>query len=76
MSIFEGMTIVLSTGDIGKIESSFGKSGKARLVFSKPLSEEAETSLAEGKPVTVNLHLKKYLHDKTIKSYVPEIVNS
>lgn len=70
MSVFEGMSVVLSTGDVGKVESSFGKSGKARLTFSSPLSDAAQNTSS----VVVHLYMKKYLNDKSIKSYIPDIV--
>ncbi|VDO97667.1 unnamed protein product [Heligmosomoides polygyrus] len=57
MSLFEGMPVSLSTGEVGRVVGAFGKGGKARLEI--------------GEVVEVHMHLKKYLGEKTVAGYLP-----
>ena len=37
---FVGKEVILSTGEVGRIDGSFGKSGKIRVLFKEALSTE------------------------------------
>lgn len=71
MSLFEGMPVSLSTGEVGRVVGAFGKGGKARLEMSAPLSDETIEKIASGEVVEVHMHLKKYLGEKTVAGYLP-----
>ncbi|CAI4230246.1 unnamed protein product [Auanema sp. JU1783] len=66
ISIFEGMSVILSTGEIGRIESAFGKTGKTRISFSQPLADTTIATFETNKRIEVVLYLKKYQHDKNM----------
>ncbi|KHJ83644.1 hypothetical protein OESDEN_16655, partial [Oesophagostomum dentatum] len=71
MSIFEGMPVTLSTGEVGRIASAFGKGGKARIEFSTPLAETTIEKISTGLDVEVHLHMKKFVGEKEVKGYLP-----
>ncbi|VDM69854.1 unnamed protein product [Strongylus vulgaris] len=71
MSIFERMPLVLSTGEVGKVSSAFGKGGKVRIEFGTPLADSTIEKIANGIDVEVHLHMKKYVGEKEVKGYLP-----
>ncbi|CAJ0944395.1 unnamed protein product, partial [Mesorhabditis belari] len=77
IEIYERMEIILSTGEIGRIEHSFGKGGKARISIRDGLKPETiEKFEAKNGEIEVILHLKKYLADRSIRAYLPEMATS
>lgn len=74
LEIFIGLKVTTSFGDIGRIDSAFGKRGKIRVCFESNLSERAIEILNEKKAdngrknyVEVVLNYKKCIYDnKTI----------
>ncbi|VDK42304.1 unnamed protein product [Anisakis simplex] len=71
ISVFIDMKVVLSTGDIGLIEASFGKSGKVRIRIPQGVSEKTVSALKAGEKVNVELWMKKYLNEDKLLCYVP-----
>ncbi|KAL6730296.1 hypothetical protein Aduo_001278 [Ancylostoma duodenale] len=71
MSIFEGMPVKLSTGEIGRIASAFGKGGKARVELSTPLANSTVELISSGGDVEVRMYMKKYIGEKELKGYLP-----
>ncbi|GAB0088422.1 selenocysteine-specific elongation factor [Sergentomyia squamirostris] len=65
---FLRMTVHLTSGEIGKIESTFGQTSKVKLKFAQNLSPETISSLKE-KPssVSVELRYKKFLFHRDKK---------
>ncbi|KAJ1358666.1 Protein of unknown function (DUF663) [Parelaphostrongylus tenuis] len=64
ISAFEGLPVILDTGETGKIVGAFGKGGKARVEMTKPLSQSTVEKIAADEAVEVTMHLKKYLGEK------------
>ncbi|XP_055387086.1 selenocysteine-specific elongation factor [Condylostylus longicornis] len=63
--IFIGKKIILSTGEEGLIESSFGKSSKVKVTFNNGLnSTTLEKLKSKNSDVLVLLNFKKYIFDK------------
>jgi len=75
LELFTGLSVVLSTGEKGLIEGSFGQSGKVKVRVMEGLSKETVARLPTGKkkgdqsnsssgePVRVILHFKRYIFD-------------
>jgi len=78
LSIFSGLDVSLSTGEIGIIGESFGQSGKFKVRVQGVLQPETMARLSAGKkkkgavsetvspqePVTLTLHFKKHIFSK------------
>lgn len=73
--LFSGLTVKLSTGDIGTIDGPFGQSGKFKVRLKDAASEAVKSSLGNKKkktgdiPIdnnttTLNLEFKRYVFDK------------
>uniref|UniRef100_A0A914BX31 Tr-type G domain-containing protein n=1 Tax=Acrobeloides nanus TaxID=290746 RepID=A0A914BX31_9BILA len=68
--VYNNMLVHLSTGESGRVEGSFGKSGKARIVIPSGILPSTLDAIKSGGPVEVQLRLKKYLMSKThLSSY-------
>lgn len=74
MDKFAGLTVRLSTGEVGKIDGGFGQSGKFRVYVKDGLADSTVARLkAKGGgdgPVQITMTFKKYLFDsdkKTLK---------
>lgn len=72
IEIFSGMKVCLSSGETGKIQSSFGQSGKVKvqLDFGVEMSDALKRLLkskkgdkAEGEPISVTLTFKRFVFD-------------
>ncbi|EFO28353.1 hypothetical protein LOAG_00130 [Loa loa] len=61
------MNVYLSTGEVGRLESAFGKSGKVRISFLEDLPESTMTAYKNGLEIQVVLYFKKFLNDGKIK---------
>ncbi|KAM3721355.1 Selenocysteine-specific elongation factor [Dirofilaria immitis] len=48
IDIYRNMNVYLSTGEIGRLESSFGKNGKVRVSFSEDLPESTTSACKNG----------------------------
>uniref|UniRef100_A0A0N5CFD8 Tr-type G domain-containing protein n=1 Tax=Strongyloides papillosus TaxID=174720 RepID=A0A0N5CFD8_STREA len=70
---FLNMSVVFGNGIEGKIESSFGKTGKFKVVLNQPLSDDDINKIKKEK---VYLFMKKYLHNQSLKSYIPVKIES
>lgn len=64
-SLFQNLKVVhKSTGNVGVIEGTFGKSGKIRVIFEKDVEVETdEKGNVKGQEEIV-LHYRKYIYDK------------
>ncbi|KAK6728775.1 hypothetical protein RB195_006056 [Necator americanus] len=71
ISIFEGMPVTLSTGEVGRIASAFGKGGKVRVEFNTPLADTSVEKISTGMDVEVHLHMKKYVGEKEVRGCLP-----
>lgn len=60
--IFIGMKVQLSSGQTGRIESTFGKTSKVKISLDESLSAE---DIKNPKAIEVNLHFKKRLFTST-----------
>lgn len=61
---FIGLLIALSTGEVGKIESQFGQSGKVKVYFKDGLNATtSETLKQKNKIIKVRLEFKRYVYD-------------
>lgn len=49
LNAFLNLRVRLSTGECGRIESSFGQSGKVKVVCQQPLDEAAKRMPVRGK---------------------------
>uniref|UniRef100_A0A1I7Z5V7 Tr-type G domain-containing protein n=1 Tax=Steinernema glaseri TaxID=37863 RepID=A0A1I7Z5V7_9BILA len=56
--VFNGMEVLLATGEVGRIEGSFGKGGKARIAIPGGLTGNLEAGKTE-----ILLKMKKYLNE-------------
>ncbi|TKR95361.1 hypothetical protein L596_009541 [Steinernema carpocapsae] len=56
--VFDGMAVMLGSGEVGRIEGSFGKGGKARIAVPGGISEQVKVGQTE-----VELKMKKYLNE-------------
>lgn len=56
--VFIGMSVVCSTGQMGRIESTFGKTSKVKIVLDKKLSLEDMSSFRD---IKVTVEFKKLL---------------
>jgi len=65
MSLFIGMKIVDDEGNVGKIEGTFGKSGKVKCHF--PTASFPTGKNATGGPKSVVMEFKKYIFDDKTK---------
>ena len=65
LSMFTGMTVVTGAGEVGTIESGFGKSGKYKVYFSKGVSNEESSG-----NIKLYLRFKRYVFDKEAKKMV------
>ncbi|MFH4975157.1 hypothetical protein AB6A40_001866 [Gnathostoma spinigerum] len=69
---FIGMTVVLSNGQLGTIESPFGKAGKVRLRLHEGLKRDPSCPLNDQtNSLEVHLYMKKYLNSESIVSFIP-----
>ncbi|XP_075165379.1 eukaryotic translation elongation factor, selenocysteine-specific [Haematobia irritans] len=66
--LFLGKCINLSTGECGKIESTFGQTSKVKIVFMDSLKDDTLRLLKEGRlnDVFVILRYKKYVFNKNV----------
>lgn len=66
--IYIGKRILLSTGECGQIESTFGQTSKVKITFSQSLNSDTLKLLKEGRmqDVTVILKYKKYIYNKNL----------
>ncbi|VDP17752.1 unnamed protein product [Onchocerca flexuosa] len=62
VDIYYNMNVYLSTGEVGRLESAFGKNGKVRVSFSEDLAESTKTSCKNGLEIQVTLYFKKFLN--------------
>lgn len=61
---FIGLHLVLSTGEIGKIESQFGQSGKVKVFFKDGLNPTTIEALKQkNELIKVRLEFKRYVYD-------------
>lgn len=66
--LFENMKCELSTGEIGTIAGTFGKSSKIRLQFLNPLQNSTIDTLKQSKnDIKVVLKFKKFVFDRNHK---------
>lgn len=72
ITAFEGMEVRLSTGEVGIIEGAFGKSGKVRVSLKEELKASTTNDFHCAERLEVELHMKKYLHDGSLVSFIPE----
>ncbi|CAG9532036.1 unnamed protein product [Cercopithifilaria johnstoni] len=72
VDIYCNMNVYLSTGEVGRIESAFGKSGKVRISFLEDLAESTKTAYKKGVEIQVTLYFKKFLNDGKIKCCLPD----
>lgn len=63
--IFLGLSVILSTGERGKIDSTFGKSSKVKIRLFDPIKPDT----INLKEVTIKLEFKKYIFTKDKKIY-------
>uniref|UniRef100_A0A0K0D8A3 KOW domain-containing protein n=1 Tax=Angiostrongylus cantonensis TaxID=6313 RepID=A0A0K0D8A3_ANGCA len=71
ISAFEGLPVILNTGETGKIVGAFGKGGKVRVEMTTLLLESTVEKIAADETVEVSMYLKKYLGEKKIEGYLP-----
>lgn len=66
--LYIGKQIELSTGECGRIESTFGQTSKVKITFSDPLKDTTLSLLKEGRlsDVSVVLKFKKYIFNKEL----------
>ncbi|KAM7346140.1 eukaryotic translation elongation factor, selenocysteine-specific [Cochliomyia hominivorax] len=66
--VYIGKQIELSTGECGRIESTFGQTSKVKITFTEPLKETTLAVLKEGRlgEVGVILKFKKYIFNKDL----------
>lgn len=66
--LYIGKQIVLSTGECGRIESTFGQTSKVKITFSEALKDTTLAVLKEGRlsEVEVILKFKKYIFNKEL----------
>ncbi|KAK6106579.1 Elongation factor Tu GTP binding domain family protein [Brugia pahangi] len=74
IDIYCHMDVYLSTGEVGRLESAFGKSGKVRISFLEDLPESTRTACKNGLEIQVTLYYKKFLNDGRIKCCSPSLV--
>ena len=76
VNLFSGLNVVLSTGERGNIEGSFGQSGKVKVRVMEGLKQETllrvgtggkKKAEVKGEPVEVTLTFKKYVFDPSKK---------
>lgn len=72
VDIYCNMNVYLSTGEVGIIDSAFGKNGKIRVLFLEGLSESTRTAYKNGLEIRVTLYLKKFLNDGKIRCCSPD----
>ncbi|CEF64447.1 Selenocysteine-specific elongation factor [Strongyloides ratti] len=65
---FLNMSVIFDNGIEGKIESTFGKTGKFKVISKNPLSND---DIGKMKKAKIYLYMKKYLHNQSLKSYIP-----
>uniref|UniRef100_A0A8R1TXP1 Tr-type G domain-containing protein n=1 Tax=Onchocerca volvulus TaxID=6282 RepID=A0A8R1TXP1_ONCVO len=65
------MNVYLSTGEVGRLESAFGKNGKVRVSFSEDLAKSTRTAYKNGLEIQVSLYFKKFLNSGKIKCCSP-----
>ncbi|VDM09379.1 unnamed protein product [Wuchereria bancrofti] len=55
IDIYYNMDVYLSTGEVGRLESAFGKNGKVRISFLEDLPESTRTACNNGLEIQVTL---------------------
>uniref|UniRef100_A0A0N5A7D6 Tr-type G domain-containing protein n=1 Tax=Parastrongyloides trichosuri TaxID=131310 RepID=A0A0N5A7D6_PARTI len=68
IDLFINMNVIFSNGMVGKIDSSFGKSGKFRVTLLNPLSDDDFEGIKKEK---LYLYMKKFVHNQSLRSYIP-----
>uniref|UniRef100_A0A915PTC9 UDP-N-acetylglucosamine 4-epimerase n=1 Tax=Setaria digitata TaxID=48799 RepID=A0A915PTC9_9BILA len=71
IGIYCNMNVYLSTGEVGRLESAFGKNGKVRISFQEELSESTKNACSNGSEVQVTLYIKKFLDSGKIECCSP-----
>lgn len=71
VDVYRNMNVYLSTGEVGRIEGAFGKSGKVRVIFQEDLQESTGDLCREGSAVEVTLHIRKFVNDGKIECCPP-----
>lgn len=74
IDIYCKMNVYLSTGEIGRIESAFGKNGKVRISFSEDLQESTRTACNNGSEIQVILCFKNFLNGRKIECCSPDFI--
>ncbi len=69
ISPFLGLKVVAAGGEIGVIESSFGKSGKFNVRFPSSLLP----GTGKGNTSTVTLNFKRYVFDENSKKSMVQV---
>lgn len=72
IDVYCNMNVYLSTGEVGRLESAFGKNGKARISFLEDLPESTRIAYNNGLEIQVTLYFKKFLNDGKIKCCSPD----